>query len=354
MKRLFTLLAVFGFTVSTFAQITVTETEMAQIGDQITRYQDTIISFGPGPEGPNQSWDFSGNNLVQRVTNTTSVIDPSTTPYANDFPNSNVAMTNDNTAYAYFSQSSNELITDGAAGDLLMTGEIILTPLNPTSKLHEFPKTYGDNFCDPYAFDVTVDGSAFSPLADSARLKHVATICDTVDGWGTITTPVGTYNCLRVKRVEYALDSSFFLPTFGLPPSWTFLEEAYDTNTSYAWLTMETKLAVAEFTYDSLDQPRAFTWSAIQPQVTTGLDENQQVSIEVFPNPASDIMSIRGLKNNQVADIRLYDQLGKMVVSERLRNNNKLSIENLQNGIYFYELYAKEEKLKSGKLVIAR
>jgi len=247
------------------SQITIVQSDMAVIGDTISRQVDTLTTSTEGNSGANQTWDFS--NAAAHVLNNTEIIAPSSTPYSADFPASNMAMTNDNIGFVYFDLTSPTMIIDGAAGDLLNNGVIIKAPFNPDLTLFQFPTTYGNNFTDTYGYDVITDGSSFSSLIDSIRLKHLGTVFDTVDGWGTTITPIGSYNTLRVKRVEYALDSIWTkAPDLGFPfppPPWTFYDAFQDTDRFFSWLALEGKLAVAELNFDTLDNPNNLTWTLV-------------------------------------------------------------------------------------------
>lgn len=245
--------------ISTFAQITVLSTYMPVIGDTITRNVDTLTTETEGPGGANQVWDFTG--AAAHEVNATRVILPSTTPYAADYASSNMAMTNDNISFVYFDAQSSNFITTGAAGDLLNNGVIIKAIFNPDLTLNQFPTDYGNNFMDTYEFDVITDGSIFSPLLSEIRIKHTATVYDSTDSWGTVITDIGSYNTLRVKRVEHSIDSIWTKPIF--PPTWTFLSATLDTATTFAWISKEGKLSVAELNFDSVGNPNNLTWTTV-------------------------------------------------------------------------------------------
>jgi len=245
-----------------FGQITILSTDLPVIGDTIPRQQDTLPSSNEGPSGVNQIWDFS--NAAAHNLNNTAILNPNSTPYGTDFSGSNMAMSNDGASFIYFSTFTDSMITDGAAGDLLGTGEIIKAFFYPSLKTNEYPTAYGNIYQDTYGFDVKADGSNLSVLLDSIRLKHTGTIYDTIDGWGTTITPVGSYQSLRGKRVEYSIDSIW---TKGVtvfpfpPPTWTFFDAIIDTTTTFSWLAKEGKLSIAELNFDSLDNPNTLTWT---------------------------------------------------------------------------------------------
>jgi len=267
MKKILLLLSILAPQFS-LGQITILSTDLPVIGDTIPRQQDTLTISTEGPSGANQIWDFS--NATAHVLNNTAILDPSATPYSSNFSGSNMAMSNDGASYVYLSSYTDSFITDGAAGDLLGTGEILKALFKPSLTLNKYPTAYGNNYQDTYGFDVSADGSSFSILLDSIRLKHSATVYDTVDGWGTIITPTGSYNSLRVKRVEHSIDSIWSLPVFGFPPAWAFFDAFTDTTTTFTWLAKEGKLAIAELSFDSLDNPNVLTWS-LMPAIPIAL-----------------------------------------------------------------------------------
>ncbi len=270
------------------AQITILSTDMPVIGDVITRYVDTIPSIGPGGAGPMQQWDFS--SAIPHLTVVTSVSAPASTPYASDFTSSNLAMTNDGSVYAYFNNGPSIMTINGAAGDLLGNGTIASAPLNPDLTLHQFPRNYGDGFTDAYYSEVVADGSAFGVYQVRAR-RH-GSVLDATDSHGDMTTPVGTYDCLRVHTTAYTVDS-FWTKLLSFLP-WTFVSAASDTMNTYTWLAQGTKLPAAELTVDNVGAPLRFTYSSIGP-LSTGFIASGIADAEllVWPQPATDHVCVR-------------------------------------------------------------
>ena len=140
------LLLIVFYPLTLFCQISFLNSDFAVPGDYIIRYQDTIVTYDEGLSGANVYWDFS--NASNHLTISTSVLDPANTPYSANFPSSNLAMTNDSLSYIYLTKYPDSLITDGIAGDLLATGEIIYSYFNPVLKTDEFPCSFGSNFSD--------------------------------------------------------------------------------------------------------------------------------------------------------------------------------------------------------------
>jgi photosystem II stability/assembly factor-like uncharacterized protein len=69
----------------------------------------------------------------------------------------------------------------------------------------------------------------------------------------------------------------------------------------------------------------------------TGIKEEKGAIIQVFPNPASDKISISGLKN---ASVRIYNLLGNQIISQlNLTSPVSLNITSLKKGIYILKVY---------------
>jgi hypothetical protein len=354
------------FALPAMAQISIDLSDMAVVGDVISRKADTLTPItGPGSAGANQTWTMTtiSSNPTYILNENTSVVTVASTPYAAQFSGSNISMTNDNVSYVYINQNSTTMTTQGGAGDLLLLGNTIVAPLNPDLKLHNFPRTYNSTFTDNYATDITINGSVISPLVSQVRYKRVATVTDVTDGWGSITTPNGTYNdVLRVKRTDHGKDTIWILPTIGFPPAWSVFSTKDDTSFSYQWLGKEMKLAVAELNYDSLDQPKTFKWTLLPPPGTVGVSENaNSTNAELFPVPASENVSLR-LGNELEAGeyfFTVYDVAGKMLMQEKVyataNSTYNFSVQNLPQGLYAWQFMDRNNLHKAaGKLSIVR
>lgn len=76
--------------------------------------------------------------------------------------------------------------------------------------------------------------------------------------------------------------------------------------------------------------------------------------IKIYPNPASSevVLDLSQL-NNKVNGLRILDTNGKMVLNERVQNNqmNRINIENLSSGLYFVEMIIENEVYVSKLMV---
>lgn len=317
------------------AQITFEFTDLPVPGDIVERYVDTIPTYGPGGSGAAQVWDLTA--AVPDETVITTVSTPATTPFASSFTGSNLAMTNDGINYLYFNSSAATLISTGAAGDFLQDGQQLVVPFNPTLTGHQFPRNYGDQFSDTYAFEVVADGAAFS--VHSVRLRHRGSVRDTTDAYGQITTPVGTYDALRVKSTDFTTDS-IWIRLFSFAP-WTLVESLADTTVSYSWLAKETKLAVAEMTFDSLGAPARFTYTSIPPAITTGLGALGASTARIHPVPTRDgfMLSLEEAGIHDRVEVFSADGRSIVVASLAQLSSRWFDTSDWGSGIYLLRLW---------------
>src|SRR5579863_2626113 len=106
-------LAVFGFIPQQGrAQITITESDLTQIGSDYVAANDTLPTVTPGSRGTNQTWNLSGiKNLYQ---DTAFVVNAYTLPYYADFATANIGERIDLKGireYAFGNISSSQLAT---------------------------------------------------------------------------------------------------------------------------------------------------------------------------------------------------------------------------------------------------
>lgn len=246
-----------------FGQITLTTSDMPVPGDTLPSASDTLAGWvNVGSAGANQTWDFS--QAAHHVTTPTRAVAPSSTAYSGSFGTSTVALTNDNVNYLYYKNSASDYIATGIAGDLLMNGQTRAVVFNPTSTTYEFPTQYLNDFSGTSQLQETASGSSVNQPVDQVRLTVTSNYRDTIDGWGTTITPVGSYASLRQRRVEY-VHTLVEIKLFSFSP-WTTAADIYDTVRTYNWLAKETKGVVVSLGMDSLDNIVRLNYSLVPPE----------------------------------------------------------------------------------------
>jgi PKD repeat protein len=231
------------------AQITIVSADLPTAPRVLNNAVDTVpVGFSAGPKGANQTWNFAG--LVQDIAETSTHAVPSSTPYSSDFPGTTNAITPDNVNYGYFTNTSTAFTAKGLAGPLLGAGtNPVSVQFSPTFDLYRFPTNYNNNFSGNYGFVEEASGSSVGQPVDRVRLTFTSSYTDTIDGWGTIITPTGSYQALRQKRVEQTRALvEFKLLSFS---PWSTADDIRDTITTYTWLAKETKGPVLTIAYNT-------------------------------------------------------------------------------------------------------
>jgi hypothetical protein len=158
-----------------------------------------------------------------------------------------------------------------------------------------------------------------------------------------------------VKRINFTTDTIWY-KLFSFTP-WTVLSTKIDTSYNYTWLAKETKLALAELAYDTLDNPKKFTWSLIPP-LSTSLSENNSAQDAIaYPVPTSDIINFQfNIGSDAESYLNIYNVYGQLVKREKLlsRTIHKSSVAELPPGLFSWQINRSNQTTLTGKFVIDR
>ncbi len=83
-----------------------------------------------------------------------------------------------------------------------------------------------------------------------------------------------------------------------------------------------------------------------------GVDENQEVAFDIYPNPAQNTVHIEGLDTELCNEIVIYDMTGRIV--KRYPYRNELNVSELQNGAYMIRIINKDDSYSTSKLLISK
>jgi len=239
MKKLATSL-LFLISFGTFAQITIDSAHMPQNGDNL-RYSiaplDSAILLNYQKSDTNLTWNF--DSLVPIRQGITAYVDPAETPYSTSISNRIGEKRADTFSlggidlmdvYDFYSNSSTEFAADHRAASV-PTGLSFPFPATfsiaqsyaDKDEIYQFPLNYGDRDSSTYEF-------TFNNLIPAAHYSSSGYRINEVDAWGTLTTPYGTFNCIRVVTDIVGYDTiSYDTINFGIS---SHLRE-------YKWLTTE-------------------------------------------------------------------------------------------------------------------
>ncbi|MEO8514425.1 MAG: hypothetical protein ABI543_12765, partial [Ignavibacteria bacterium] len=331
------LILIFAFQIS-FSQLSMTNQYNPVPGDIDSYAICDTSNISQGSAGVNQVWSFL--TLTKIDTSDVSFVTSASTPYAGQFGTSNIASTNDNFSYTYFTTSASNILFNGSGSPGL-----VVSYTNPQLYM-QYPFTYNSTFSDTYGCNYISNGT---------QTIRTGTTSVSGDAWGTINLPVGAFtNALRVKYIISTKDSS----NPGAPIV------TVTTNTSYVWFVPGRKFPVFEIVYSTL------TFNGVLFASSKSINYNprssiigiHQISTEVpqdfslsqnYPNPFNPSTKIkfsiplsRGMSEGRgvFTSIIVYDNLGREVstlVNQQLAPGTyeaDFDGTRLSSGTYYYRL----------------
>lgn len=100
------------------------------------------------------------------------------------------------------------------------------------------------------------------------------------------------------------------------------------------------------FVGDSTNYPSTSTACIL----STNESINYSNNISIYPNPSNGSFTI-DYNNIDAEEIQLTDLLGNLILCERIKNKEKILIDNLERGIYILSIKDKEGKIANRKIV---
>lgn len=338
-----------GLVFSLTGQITLTNNDMPSAGDTIRKSTGLNIDFtDPEETGEDYTWDFSQLiPIVQSVDTFVKVTDTPlfywlfyltsanlASPVIADSPIPEIPLTD---VYQFYNNSSDKYEDVGFAATLFS----IPIPLkyDDPDLLYDFPMNYGDEFSSTSVFELG--------LEDVGYIYVERQRANTVDGWGTLITPYGTFDVLRVKSEVTEYDSIYLDSLeIGIPVNIEYIE--------YKWMGKGQKIPLLKIT----DNLLSFVVEYRDSLRTESTDIEDPVLINedylsIYPNPASAYLNISGFEPGTEGELHIYNLEGRLVYSSKvggeLPGNPGLRIDlnaiGIKSGQYIFQLTTDNKKL---------
>lgn len=82
----------------------------------------------------------------------------------------------------------------------------------------------------------------------------------------------------------------------------------------------------------------------------------EQINVNVFPQPSSDVLNFVTAEEIKTGEVVLYDISGKIILSQKIKNSSSFAIDvkSVEPGFYFYAIRNEKSVLKTGKVSIVR
>jgi hypothetical protein len=69
---------------------------------------------------------------------------------------------------------------------------------------------------------------------------------------------------------------------------------------------------------------------------STGLHNQTTASINIYPNPATDFIQVKGIEGQ--AKLKITDLTGKIYVNQTVTGNSQLDVRKLKSGLYIVSI----------------
>lgn len=342
-----------------FSQVTITNSDMPDPGDSVrVSYANSLGSFDHTLSDTNYVWDvsFLTPNAQERIefNNPTAFpfnllsdlavtnYSPDSLPLIGEIPSNFTD---------YYKSSNSSFRQVGLSFDfqqvLPISAPIIFSSAD---YVYRFPVAYGNiDSCDA-AYGFPIPG-----LGYIGQDRHRVNV---VDGWGTLITPLDTYQVVRMRTVLNITDTISLDTTnqtgFAIPRP---------TEVHYKWLAQGMKIPVLEIDCQILLNAEVVT--NIQYQDTmqavwqvSVMDQDQNTpQVTVYPNPASETVYVQYAQNGTGdVEIQLNDLTGRSFWNTTVQNANSggiqvIDVSTLPAGIYLISVITETGKTVS-KIII--
>lgn len=345
------------------AQITISDTDMPTPGDTVRKsIAANINAVDVSQTGANYTWDFSSLLPISQVVDT--FLNPAATPlayqvYFNNiffYPNYRATVAHPVNApnlaaflqldqvVDFYKNSTSSYIGLGFGTEI--NGLATSVKMDSVDYIYQFPLNYDDKDSSISKFKIIVQGLGYYGQRKK-RINHV-------DGWGTLITPFGTFQTLRVKSELQVSDTTFS----------EFINNGTKSNRpveyEYKWLGTLSKIPLLEVRTQMVNNSETITSVVYQDSARGNIldvNEEELTRFEVYPNPANDVVFIDcKINSNDFFDCVITDVLGNEVHKIKTNNNVQTSplpiyLNNLSSGLYFVNLRSGKKNMAT-KLII--
>lgn len=343
-----TLLLVVSISIYTYAssQITLTKDDFATGGDTVRMSQTADPTIDFASTGAAYTWDFSGltvnSQLVKDFRSMSGAptfvqflfgpfapskyqasyyIESTALPIAQLTSFLPVSIDN---LFAFTRRSADSLTSVGYS--MVVSGNDVPFQSDTIETRYDFPLAFGNtHFSRGYTL---VD---FNPILDAKWNQH-RTRTTEVDGYGSITTPFGTFNALRIRHDITESDSLYYtFPFIGA----TWIPIPIPTSHEYEWWTNGQKEPILRITTNELlgnETVTAIEYRDIDRHLDAGINE-LEIAMDIFPNPAQNELFIATLQ--PMKSIEVINSSGERVLSVEANGTKEtIQLSGLASGAY--------------------
>ncbi len=338
-----------------YSQVTITSADYQKtLGLSIatTRYwsSDTSgLTAVLSASGANKTWILAGRTYNAGETNTATLLNKSSSgaPQQNNsaFSSANYVVRRRTTSkplftdWTYLSITTSALSYCGYASDSVGILKSLQTNV-PAQRSQTYPTTY----LSAWLWSSTVTSTTYTGSTGVGVGVGMAG-SDLVDAYGTVTTPEGSFPCLRIKRRSDLLFGFFTITSYSY--------EFVDQNRTYASIDAGSAGTVASsVTY-------------FRQEAATGIHQNASNEpnsfqlLHNYPNPFNPGTTIQYVvPSTSYTSVRVYNSLGQQVAAlvDEVKQPGTYTVQwtpDLPSGVYFCRLQS-AMSVQTTKLVLQK
>lgn len=138
-------------------------------------------------------------------------------------------------------------------------------------------------------------------------------------------------------------------------------EGTYLLNIQYPGVPMDTKSDVAitigsKLRKENLQKVEAVAIGGkivVKRFIIVGVSEEEQSSIQIYPNPVSTDLYITLTEGSGVGEMKLFDESGREVISRSLREGKStFDLSQLNTGVYIVKIFRKSKEVSAAKIIV--
>ncbi|MCH2231270.1 MAG: T9SS type A sorting domain-containing protein [Crocinitomicaceae bacterium] len=328
-----------------FSQITITDNDFADGGDTALVSLATDPGIDYASTGTDFTWDFSYlTHDSQQIKDYSDMSEASflaeftfgnfaSAPYqATNFASSSAIPLDQIGGFlpvnisdvVLFSKNSSNAINSVGYG-VTIEGTEVPFKSDTIETRYELPLNYGDVYYSRGYSNLDMN-PVYNGIWRQYRQRS-----SVVDGWGSVTTPYGVFDALRIDHTITEIDS-IYIDAFG---SGFWVELPIPDSHEYEWWTNGQKEPLLKITVSDILGVETVTnieYRDIYRGADAGLS-TEELNISVYPNPTIDVLHIDG--TNVGTAYTIVNVNGEAVRKGICSNENTVvSISELPNGAY--------------------
>lgn len=325
------------------AQITLNNSDFADGGDTVRMSSATDPAIDFLSTGTNYTWDFS--NLVAESQVLKNYYDLSGTStlmqflfggfappkyQATNFTASSDLPLDQFGAFLPVNISEVNAVSRNTADSITSIGFSIVVEGNEVpfksdtiETRYKFPANFGDTYSSRGYTHLDLN-----PLFDAIWIQYRQRSSE-IDGWGSVTTPFGTFDALRIRH-DIQEQDSLYIGQFG-----QWIELPVPATTIYEWWTigeLEPVLRITTSDFNGTVNVSDIEFRDSYDPLIAGTSELIS-EVNVYPNPAKDEVKLDGFQNG--SSYIVVNSEGKLVQSGNIDASSQiLSLDEFDSGSY--------------------